>query len=290
MSVSQINDAYTKILKEVYGDAEIKLNVSGPFKYDNGKAAYYIEAVVEKDNFIEYVYMIVDGNKLPGDGKIDTIYAIYVCHMDKNDNVQAKLSKEDILKLAKAEYAKHRTPADNDTYDVFSYVSDNNKTIYSVDVNKGVMLATYDGDTGELLDLFVEEEQAQVHTQEECRQLAQETLNSKNCNYSQYLSLGEAQEQTENGSTNYSYSVIYQNGDDKQVLGSIKINANNLSLISFDMHDPKVEENNTNDTVDNGSEVSPNTDEPYTPEPNPEPVYAPEPTPELSTSEKENSY
>ncbi|MDO5825554.1 MAG: hypothetical protein Q4Q22_04165 [Methanosphaera sp.] len=289
VSADQISDAYTKILKDLYGDADIKLNVYGPFKYDNGKAVYYVEAVVENDKFVEYIWMVVDGNKLPGEG-VDTIYAVWYCHMDKNtdaNGVKAKLSQDDILKLAKEEYAKHRTPADNDTYDIGSYVSDN-KTIYNVNVNDGIMMATYDGDTGELLDLFIEEEQSAVHSQEECRKLAQDTLNSKSCNYSEYLSLGEAQEETDNGSTNYTYSIIYENGDDRQVLGSIKINANNLSVIDFTISDPEVSENDTNDTQDyeygNTGYDEPyyeptttdrpnNNPTPYTPEPSPEPDY-----------------
>ena len=279
LTAAQISEAYTKILKDLYGDANIKLNVYGPFKFDNGKAVYYIEAVVETDKFVENIYMVVDGNTLPGNG-VDTIYAVYVCHMDKNDNVKAKLSKDDILNLAKAEYAKHRTPADNDTYDVSSYVCEN-KTIYDVDVNNGIMLATYDGDSGELLNLFVEEEQSTVHSQDECRQAAQQRLDSESKNYSQYLSLGEAQEESDNGSTNYTYSIIYENGDDKQVLGSVKINANDLSVIGFSLNDPKVEENETNDTNESqdpgytDEPYEPNTPQPYTPEPEPEPTHEP---------------
>ncbi|RAP51860.1 MAG: hypothetical protein BZ133_02195 [Methanosphaera sp. SHI613] len=293
LSSAQISQAYTKILKDLYGNADIKVNVYGPFKYDNGKAVYGVEAVVEKDDFVEYIYMVVDGNTLPGNGA-DTIYAVYVCHMDKTTDVKAKLSKEDIIKLAKAEYAKHRTPADNDTYDVYSFVSDN-RTIYDVEVNKGVMIASYDGDTGELLNLYVEEEQSTVHTKEECKQLAQQTLNSKDYNYSSYLSLGEAQEETENGSTNYTYNIIYTNGNDTQVLGSIKINANDLSVIDFSIHDPEVKENDTNDTadegyVDTGSNVQPGYSQQYN-SGNERPSYEPEPTSEPKyTSEDVYSY
>ena len=288
ISSSQIKDAYTKILKDLYGDADIKLNVYGAFKYDNGKAVYYIEAIVEKDNFIEYIWMVVDGNTLPGNG-VDTIYAVWYCHMDKKTDAKAKLSEDDILKLAKAEYAKHRTPADNDTYDINMF-SSGNQTIYGVNVNSGVMEATYDGNTGELLDLFVQEEESTVHSESECRQLAQQTLDGKSYNYSQYLSLGEAQEQTENGSTNYTYSIIYENGTDKQVLGSIKINANNLSVIDFSISNPEVPENDTNDTVD---DVSNNPEPgPYSePEPMPDPEpSAPEPEPSTSTNEEKYSY
>lgn len=268
LSKSQISDAYTKILKDLYGDADIKVNVYGPYKFDNGKAVYGIEAVVEKDNFVDKIYMIVDGNTLPGNG-VDTIYGVWYCHMDKKTDVKAKLSEEDILKLAKAEYAKHRTPADNDTYNINMFSSDN-QTIYGVNVNSGVMEATYDGNTGELLDLFVQEEKSTVYSESECKQLAQQTLDSKGYNYSQYLSLGEAQEQTDNGSTNYTYSIIYENGDDKQVLGSIKINANNLSVIDFSISDPKVPENDTNDTVDDYNYSEPESYPDYEPsEPEP---------------------
>ncbi|MBR3213617.1 MAG: hypothetical protein IKF79_03780, partial [Methanosphaera sp.] len=103
-------------------------------------------------------------------------------------------------------------------------------------------------------------------------------------------SLGEAQEQTENGSTNYTYSIIYENGTDKQVLGSIKINANNLSVIDFSISNPEVPENDTNDTVD---DVSNNPEPgPYSePEPMPDPEpSAPEPEPSTSTNEEKYSY
>ena len=269
---TQIKEAYTKILKDLYGNVDIKVNVYGPYKFDNGKAVYGVEAIIENDKFVDRIYMVVDGNILPGKG-VDTVYAVWYCHMDKKTDAKAKLSEEDILKLAKAEYAKHRTPADNDTYDINRF-SSGNQTIYGVNVNSGVMEATYDGNTGELLDLFVQEEESTVHSESECRQLAQQTLDGKSYNYSQYLSLGEAQEQTENGSTNYTYSIIYENGTDKQVLGSIKINANNLSVIDFSISDPKVPENDTNDTVD----ISNTSDsEPY---PEPGPTSNPEPTPD----------
>ena len=287
LTPGQISDAYTKILKDLYGNADIKVNVYGPYKFDNGKAVYGVEAIIENDKFVDRVFMIVDGNTLPGNG-VDTIYAVWYCHMDKKTDVKAKLSEEDILKLAKAEYAKHRTPADNDTYNINKFSSDN-QTIYGVNVNSGVMEATYDGNTGELLDLFVQEEETTVHSESECRQLAQQTLDGKSYNYSQYLSLGEAQEETDNGSTNYTYSIIYENGDDKQVLGSIKINANNLSVIDFSISDPKVPENDTNDTVDDISDNPEPEPTPY-PEPTPEPTPDPEPTPNPEITPAEDEY
>ena len=188
---TQIKEAYTKILKDLYGNVDIKVNVYGPYKFDNGKAVYGVEAIIENDKFVDRIYMVVDGNILPGKG-VDTVYAVWYCHMDKKTDAKAKLSEEDILKLAKAEYAKHRTPADNDTYDINRF-SSGNQTIYGVNVNSGVMEATYDGNTGELLDLFVQEEETTLHSESECRQLAQQTLDGKSYNYSQYLSLGEAQ-------------------------------------------------------------------------------------------------
>ncbi|MBQ6444142.1 MAG: hypothetical protein IJJ11_05625 [Methanosphaera sp.] len=284
---TQIKEAYTKILKDLYGNVDIKVNVYGSYKFDNGKAVYGVEAIIENDKFVDKIYMVVDGNTLPRKG-VDTVYAVWYCHMDKKTDAKAKLSEDDILKLAKAEYAKHRTPAGNDTYDINRFSSDN-QTIYGVNVNSGVMEATYDGNTGELLDLFVQEEESTVHSESECRQLAQQTLDGKNYNYSQYLSLGEAQEQTENGSTNYTYSIIYENGTDKQVLGIIKINANNLSVIDFSISDPEVPENDTNDTVDdvsNDSEPGPYND-PEPPTTDPEPSI---PEVEPSTTENEERY
>lgn len=275
LTKDQIKDAYTKLLKDIYGVDKITLEVSDACKADNGKAVYCVNAVVESDKFIDYVFLIVDGNTLPGNNQ-NTIYFAYFYHMDKDDSYQAKLSKDDILKLAKEEYAKHKTPASNDTYQVFLYKAPNNKPVYDVDVNNGVMKVSYDGDTGELLELFVEEDET-VWSESECRQLAQETLDSNNYNYSDYLSLGDAHEESANNSTNYTYDIVYTNGSDKQVIGSIKIDANKKEVIDFSISDPVVEEehNDTENTVEE-------TPADYTQETThrSEPVYEPETTQE----------
>jgi len=258
---SQLKDRLYEIFKDVFGNSKIEIQTSGPYLMGNGSLCNVAIVCIENNNGAsEYIYYI-DANYLPentakGKIKLTHTFGEYVWSMVKSKDITAKISQEAILQKAKEIYASHFNASSDDKYDIELYKGIDNTPVYRVNVNNGKELMIFNANTGELLlDIYQpESKDAQAHTQEECLQRAQQELDSKGYDYASNLSLQYANKEEANDSLNYTFNIVYKDDNGSQVIGSIKVDAYTLDILSFDISEPTIQEedNSTevNDTAD----------------------------------------
>lgn len=258
---TDIKKAYENIFSKLgLGNAKITVAVSDVFKADNGAAIYVVEVTIENDDYIDYYVFYHNAYITPklGDKGIDGVLAEYNLYSPKqvDGQTQPKYTKEQILELAKKEYANHTPNATgNEKYDI-QLNNTNNTPVYKVTIDNNNTLE-YDGNTGALLSSTLTD----TDYESIAREVAQKRLKQENKNYSSNLSLGNVNNTTDGDKILYTFEIVFTDSHGKQNVGHITVDAKTKEVVDFELKDPEIIEDakKTEDTTTTTSEVEDNT-------------------------------
>lgn len=242
------------------GNAKIQVTVSDLIKTPNGAAFYVVEVTIENDDYKDYYVFYQSAYVKPklGDKGIDGVLAEYNLYSPKqvDGQTQPKYTKEQILELAKKEYANHTPNATgNEKYDI-QLNNTNNTPVYKVTIDNNNTLE-YDGNTGALLSSTLTD----TDYESIAREVAQKRLKQENKNYSSNLSLGNVNNTTDGDKILYTFEIVFTDSHGKQNIGHITVDAKTKEVVDFELKDPEIIEDakKTEDTTTTTSEVEDNT-------------------------------
>lgn len=243
ISQDEMKKAYEDIFSEFgIGNAKILISVSDLYKTTNGIEFYVVEVTVETDNYVSIFIFYQDAYTKPTltDDGIDGVYLQRFLESPKNqDNLeQPKYSEDQILEMAKTEYANHKQNATGDEkYDIdLTYVGKD--PVYTVLINNEDILE-YDGNTGELISSTLTDEET-VDYASIAREVAQDRLKQENSPYSENLSLGSVSNTTDGDKILFTFEIIFTDEHGKQSVGHITVDAKSRQVTDFVLNDPEI--------------------------------------------------
>ncbi len=158
LSKEEIKEAYEKIFS--YSE-NATVDVAGPYKMDNGTLYYDVYVNENFDEGLSLIHIEADAKVKPEEipsqnlrvkGALSIVYS----GLTKDNNVNAKLSTQDIEKLAKSDmqkyYEDYLESSEDKEYSIDLYVTQlTNQPVYRVSYGPEDVHMFYDGNTGDLL-------------------------------------------------------------------------------------------------------------------------------------------